>query len=189
MSLMALALLAAALQTATVAKAAGQDADADTSWAAAAQDIGEVAKDQVQSIAADQEKQAAERQAAPTAETSPQAVITVVESKDDSTRVAGAGKGLRSDEFPIDPKAAQLASYVEKILFKPADAVATDYSWRRNSWGVCRAWLTCASGRQISCWAEGWNCDAYSNAGDNANVFCKSWSNDGQWSSSWDTCP
>jgi hypothetical protein len=185
---MALALAVASLQTATLARAAGQDSDADTAWAAA-QDIGVVVKDQAKAISADQAKQAAEMQTTPAAESSAKLVYTVVECKDDSPRVMGAGKGLRSEEFPIDPKVAKLPSYIEKLLFKPADAMATDYSWRRNSWGVCRAWLTCNSGRQISCWAEGWNCDAYSNAGDNANVFCKSWDNDGKWSSSWDTCP
>jgi hypothetical protein len=64
-----------------------------------------------------------------------------------------------------------------------------DYSWRRNEWGICRAWLTCNSGRQISCWAEGWNCDAWSNFGDNANVVCQAWGGNSPLSKSWDSCP
>ena len=171
-SLKMMALCAAVLLGATAAKAAAGD---DTALATAAQTI--VAAVQTQTAQMKKASASAEKQADKPA------------AKAKAAQVVGAGKGLRTEEFPIDPKIAKLPSYVLKQSIEPAGVHADDYSWRRNDFGICRAWLTCNSGRQISCWAQGWNCDAWSNPGDNANVFCQAWSNGEVPSKSWDSCP
>ncbi|MFI5363963.1 MAG: hypothetical protein ACHQ49_18535 [Elusimicrobiota bacterium] len=177
-SLKVLALSAAVLLGATAAKAAANGNDA-AALGAAAQTIGAAVATQVQQSKDAQAQTAADAEKAPAAQ-----------AKETPARVAGAGKGLRTEEFPIDPKIAKLSSYVLKESLEPADGVhAEDHSWRRNDWGICRAWLTCNSGRQISCWAQGWNCDAWSNFGDHANVVCEAWGGGSAPSKSWDSCP
>src|SRR5438105_1225503 len=155
----ALMLSALFLLTATVTKAAPKAADANALWSQA-QGEGAAVKTQVQAFKAEQAKRAADAKNAPAKPVSPVETYLPIDSKELSKRIAGAGKGLRTEEFPLDPKIARLSAYAEKILFKPTGLTSEGYSWRRNSWGVCRAWLTCTAGRQISCWAEGYNCDA-----------------------------
>jgi len=198
--------LCAAVLFASVAKSAAQ-ATGETALFTAEQGIGPVVAASVDQSKTAQARRVADQKTAPAAAKAQAAAFACVDPAK-QTRVAGAGKGLLADAYPIDAKIAKLPAYVlkiscqptdeqkangaasvEKASYDPARVEKADYSWRRNSWGVCRAWLTCDSGRQISCWAEGWNCDAYSNGGNNANVFCKEWDNAGNWHSSWDTCP
>lgn len=184
----ALAMSAAVLLTATLSGATPETGEADLG--AAAQTISADVAAQAGRDKAAQAGQVAVMKKAAAA----QAASSAAPAKKTPARVMGAGKGLRTEEYPIDPRIEALHSHVlrtevEAPVSSAPRLLKADYSWRRNDWGVCRAWLDCASGRRISCWAEGWNCDAYSNAGSNANVFCKSWDDQGHWSSSWDTCP
>ncbi|HEX4047979.1 MAG TPA: hypothetical protein VH309_09105 [Elusimicrobiota bacterium] len=185
----ALAMSAAVLLTAAFSSAAPETGEADLG--AAAQTIS---ADVTAQVGRDRAAQAGQVADLKKAAASQAASAAAAAAKPAPQRVMGAGKGLRTEEYPIDPRIEALHSHVLRTeLTTPMTAaprlLKADYSWRRNDWGVCRAWLDCASGRRISCWAEGWNCDAYSNAGSSANVFCKSWDDQGHWSSSWDTCP
>ena len=153
-SLKVLALSAAVLLAATVSKAAAKKTD-ETGLGAAAQNIDALVQAKTQQAKSDQAKQVADARKAAAEKTAP---------------ISSAGKGLRTKEFPIDAKTAQLSSY---ILKTPVQAPKSPLI-RATQW-ICRASLTCASGRQISCWARGENCDSYSNPEDGGSVLCRAW--------------